>query len=251
MSHSDSILDAFRGRMATADFARADMVFSDFRVVDRDSARVLFAFDKDFGRQPTLADIQGAVARTFDGQFSVVPGTATVHANVGALSTFVTRNSETRPMADAERMMAMGSAQFLDQAIGDIWRAEESEDGAKFLRRIAKDDLSQILATRRQRLNGGGNVRAYFGEQVHASLQVLNVGDEVSFFANHQVRSGIVTAIASTEVTVKSEGRPYAVVREAISAIEKASPQTKESLRSYYSQLYPADFVNQMLQGVK
>lgn len=247
-----SILDRFGERLASPEFRRADLAIADWRILDNDSAKALFSYDNRFGN-PSMQDVMAAVARNLDGQFSAIQGSARIHEKAGAVSVVVARSTETLPATAAAGMMALGGTQFMNQEIGDIWKMETGDDGVRFMRRVSKDDIGQILAARKQRMGSASPVRAFFGEHVSASVAICNPGDEVQFWADQKLRTGIVSAVGGMAVSIKSEGQQYDVQREAVLAFVKMGPQSeqvvRDQLREQFNQYLPPEYVDTLLSG--
>lgn len=246
MSNSDRMLDALRGKLAAR--GRSDIQLADFRVIDNVSASVLLEYDPEYG-EVGVEDVGMAVARLFDGRVTAHFDTAERYPEVGAVKMMVGLVTATRRAEDADRMVTIvAGTRFMDQELQQVWQMEETPDG-KFLRRVNEDDISKILAARRQRLTS--TPRVAFNTEIRAGVSVLNPGDLVKCFAGGQTFIAEVQQLKPTTVVVKAGEKLHEITKEGVFKYEKPSEITqksiKDELRAYYSQIYPADFVNKLL----
>lgn len=131
---------------------RGDLIIADFQKLDANSAHVLMEYTPKLGR-PSGDDIERYFAKTFEGK--IVPVMASCSIKPQAISIVAKLNVPVRPFEDSEDKGKMtpiiAGMMYLDNQLGDHWEVKD-EEGKKVLSKTSKENIDQIIASRRNRM---------------------------------------------------------------------------------------------------
>lgn len=231
----ERMLRRLDARMTKAIGHRGDMFLADFRRIDEDAGHLLIGYEKTIGPVGSN-DVTAFLAREFHGALRPIMETAKQHRAEGAVSALVHRAVPTRRIEDRKSMLAVSNTHFLDQQLGDTWEVRSQADGTKYLARLSSDDISGIVAERRRRMSIKASTLT-FANTLSAGLPNVSSGDQVRFYDGGQLLEGKVTAVGTDVRIVASTGN-YTVAPEAVVEIIQASPETRDTIKSYLNEYF-------------
>jgi len=131
---------------------RGDFDVADFQRLDEVTAHILLEFSPVMGR-PRGDDIERYFAKTFESK--IVPVMSSVSIKSNCVSVIAQVNVATRPIEDSEDKSKMtpvvAGMMYLDNSLQDVWEVKDG-DGQKVLAKSTKENIEQIIATRRNRM---------------------------------------------------------------------------------------------------
>ncbi len=231
----DRMLENLDRKMSKAVGHRGDMHVADFAPIDPNAGRLLIGYDASLG--PIAgSDVTSFVARQFQGQIVPVMATARLHKSVGAVELIINRTVPTRKVEDKSEMMAIASTMFLDQELGDTWEVKSHADGTKYLARVSKDAIGDIVAERRRRMHVQAST-VTFANTLSSGVPNLTAGDTVRFYADSQLHEGKIKSVGA-EVAIQADAGMFNVAPEAVTEILQVSQQTNEEIQSYLGEYF-------------
>lgn len=229
------MLNRLNEKMAKTVGHRGDMHIADFKPVDQNGGHLLIGYEKTLGPIGSN-DVTAFVARAFNGQVVPVMATAKQYKAEGAVAVVVHRTVPTRKIEDKAGMLAVANTMFLDQQMGDTWEVKAQPDGTKYLSRVAKDSISDIVGERRRRMSVQAST-VTFGNTLSAGVPNLNNGDQVRFYSDGRLMEGKVRSVGA-EVVISSEHGSHTVSPEAVVEILQVSPETTKNVQSYLQEYF-------------
>jgi flagellar hook-associated protein FlgK len=209
---------------------RGDMHVADFKPIDQNGGHLLIGYEKSLG-PVTSQDVTAFLTRSFSGQVVPVMETAKQHRAESCVAIVVHRAIPTRKIGDSQGMVAIANTVFLDQQLGDTWEVKAQPDGTKYLARVARDNIADIVGERRRRMSVQAST-ATFGNTLSAGVPNLNTGDQVRFYEGGRLLEGKVQSVGD-EVKITTTAGGFAVSPEAVVEILQVSPETTKNVQSY------------------
>lgn len=229
------MLSRLNEKMAKTVGHRGDMHIGDFKPVDPNGGHMLIAYEKTLGPIGSN-DVTAFVARAFQGALLPIMSTAKQFKAEGAVTVMVQRTVPTRKIEDRAGMLAIANTMFLDQTMGDTWEVKGQPDGTKYLSRVSKDAITDIVAERRSRMSVNAST-VTFGNTLSAGVPNLNHGDQVRFYSDGRLHEGKVKSVGA-EVVISSEAGSHTVAPEAVVEILQVSPETTKNVQSYLQEYF-------------
>jgi flagellar hook-associated protein FlgK len=226
----DRMMRRLNAKMASTVGHRGDMYIADFKTIDQNGGHLLIGYERTIGPVGSN-DVIAFVNKTFDGQIVPVMETAKNFKAEACVSVVVHRTVPTRKIEDKDQMLALANTMFLDQALGDTWEVKAQPDGTKYLSRISKDNIHDIVQERRSRMTVQASTMT-FGTALSAGVPNLNKGDTVKFYDSGKLLEGKVTSVGA-EVKIQSTAGSFTVMPEAVVEILQVSPETTNTIKSY------------------
>jgi hypothetical protein len=157
--------------------------------------------------------------------------------------------SVTQPIDRALKMARLGPTQYMEPGTKAIWEVRDDGSGTKFLARVAKENLDELLAEKRalQRTAGA----PAFSTLKEAGSLVLDLGDRVRFHWQGLTREGTVRRRDNQgRWVVESAAENYAVPENAISDVLIKDPGTVQDYHKRVIDYYrdygmPEDWIAQ------
>jgi len=253
-NNDNSLFSKLRSRMASQIGHRGDMHLSDYKISTANTAKILLAYDGDLGNI-TGDDIRSWVNKSFGGKLTPLMSTARVHQEDGAVSLFVEKYAQKRPLGDAEEegMIRVASNRMIDK-FAEVWEVREADSGERYLARLVKDDIEELLKERRARMLVKER-SASFASLRTAGVVHLYSGDRVRYYDGRRVGKGEVMSVMPQAVKIKADtGMMVDVDSEAVLDILARSPQhqemKREREREYYERAFgDAEYANKLTKG--
>lgn len=255
MSISDRILDKLGQRTADIGY-RTDISIADTRAHSDSSASMLLTYNKNIG-EVTSEHIAKYFVNRFEGKLVPVIATAKVYPKLGAVSVMAELISKKRPFEDSEKMMAVGSAMFIDTVLDETYEVKSTPNGTKFLAKVCADNIHSIVAERNKRMAITASRYISFDDiDAVTGMAVLDDGDKIKFYYMGKVQKGEIVAVSGDKVTIKSDTgetikTEKSAVIDIISKSQKALSEDKAAELEFYTKMYgDSDFAKQLL-GLK
>jgi len=229
------MLDNLNLKMAQTVGHRGDMHVADFKSIDQNGGHLLIGYERSLG-PITSQDVTAFVSRAFSGQLVPVMQTAKQYKAEGCVAVVVHRTVPTRKIEDKNNMLAVANTMFLDQQMGDTWEVKAQPDGTKYLARISKDNIADIVGERRRRMSVHAST-VTFGNTLSAGVPNLNSGDQVRFYDSGQLLEGRVQSVGD-EVKIIAASGTFSVAPEAVVEILQVSPETLKNIQSHLQEYF-------------
>lgn len=215
---------------------RTDLYLADWKRLNKTSAHVLFGYNKACGLLKSQDLIKYALA-SFNGKLELDEKTFKIYPE-GAVSCLATIKREAKAM-DSKGMRCVAETMYIDEKLKDIWEVQSNEEG-KFLARVEKEDISNILAERKKRMFTKADINF---KVIASGTYGAEVGDCVEFYFGGKSHKGLIKSLEDSQYKIKSDaGQEFCVDKEAILKIVEVNKKTKEEikkeLQGYYSKLY-------------
>lgn len=225
---------------------RADLYISDVQPLDRDSCYVLLNYATGLP-SPTTANVVDFVARQFGGKVRPVLETARDYSDHSAVLLMLAKYQPTRPIDDVAGMhTVVAGARYLDVEMKATWDVAVTPEGTKYLRRVSDDDVSRMVADRRQRMAVAGVAELTVAKALGGGASRADVGDVVrcywqgSIYSDCEVKS--VQAQNRLSVKIPNVGT-VTIAREAVCEVQAISKQRAGQIKSknaeYYKKAFP------------
>ena len=246
---SSKIFDRYRDKLSKID-SRTDIYLSDWKRLNKISAHVLFGYDKSCGLLKADELIKYALS-SFNGKLELDEKTIKIYPE-GCVSVIAKIKAMTKPIGEAKSMKCtVAETMYLDEKLKDIWEVQSNEEG-KYLARIEKDDIANILAERKKRMFT--TTASLNFEEVTAGTFAAEVGDKIEFYFDDKVHKGEVKNIDENGLKVKCEtGKDYCIDKEAVLKIVDVAPKTKENIKkeleTYYSKMFGKELGKEIVKG--
>jgi flagellar hook-associated protein FlgK len=231
----DRMMQKLDMKMSATVGHRGDMHIGDFKVVDQNGGHLLIGYEKSLGPVGSN-DVIAFVNKTFDGKLVPIMETAKQYRAEGAVAVMLHKTTPTRKIEDKDQMLCIANTMFLDQALGDTWEVKAQPDGTKYLARLSKDNIGDIVSERRRRMSVQAST-VTFGTALSAGVPNLNKGDTVKFYDGGKLFEGKVTGVGA-DVKISSSAGSFTVMPEAVVEILQVSPETTETIKSYLGQYF-------------
>lgn len=238
---------------------RADLFISDVQSLDRDSCYALINYAEGLPA-PTTANVIEFVGHQFNGSVRPVLETARNFADHNAVLVMLAKYQPTRKIDDvAEMHTIIAGARYLDVSMRDTWDVAVTPEGVKYLRRCNDDDVSKMVAERRQRMNvTAGVAELTVAKAVGSGVSTASEGDTVrlywqgSIFSDCEVKS--VHKDNRLSVKIPHVGS-VTVDRHAIVEVQAISKgkaaELKSKLKSYWKDALPdAGYAKQLTDSL-
>ena len=237
--------------------SRQDLEMHDARVLESGRAvRVLAVYSPVFG-PPTAHDVQKWVEsrmQEYGGQVSARADTIALYPERNFLTFILETKTVRAPISASTGMIKAGVDQYLDNA-NTLWEVVKAEKGPSFLVRKDGVSIERMLEIRKQALRGNTSSRKNVMlanldsmPAVGGGYATAEVGDVVDFYSGSTIYRGKIVSVGKTGVKIKplSGGKDaYTVDPQAIMAIidksEASSKQLDDTIRRYYSNIYPGN----------
>lgn len=221
---------------------RGDLDIADFQKLDAVTAHLLVEFEPRIGK-PKADDVERYFHKMFEGK--VLPVMSSMSIKPGCVSILAQLNVPTRPMEDSSDKSKMtpvvAGMMYLDNQLGDVWQVKDTEDGNKVLARETKENIDQIIASRRNRMFVTKSSSVSLAS-VATAKSLLTAGCVVK--AWHQGKLQNLEILASVEggFKVKTEaGKETVVAKEGIIDLQQMAadaPKEDAALIKYFSEAY-------------
>ena len=234
---------------------RGDLVIADFQKLDNNSAHILMEYTNKLGR-PSGDDIERYFAKTFEGK--IVPIMASCSIKPQAVSIVAKLNVPVRDFEESQDKSKMtpviAGMMYLDNQLGDHWEVKE-EDGKKILSKTSKENIDQIIATRRNRM--------FITKTPSVSLasladvkEMLGKGDIVKAYHKGNVIMAEITDRLKNGFKVKTEaGKEMAIAKEQVLDLMKQQYEDMKDesakLVKYFQEAYGDKSYAQQLVKMK
>jgi len=231
------------------DHNRPDLYLADYQRISTDTYRVLVGWASGLER-PALPALENFVTTKFP-QVALNHTTLKWHAAERVAEVVVGWIMPTRRLQDSKNMAKVGPCRFLEAGSNFVWEVREGEDGEKHLVRKTEDDLGELL---KQRAKASANrTTPSFGRMANAGAPDVVKGDTVMYLSDGVVRQGKVQAVRQNEVVIRYGRKVEAVQTTNVTEVVTKDPATvqdyRERVRKYWSQIFPADYLNRWLSA--
>ncbi len=243
LNRMHSALDA---RLQEVSGERADLYISDVLPLDPSTCYAMINYGA--GLPPvTTANLVDFIGRSFDGKVRPVLETAKHYPDHNAVAVMLATYQPTRPLSDCATMHAVvAGARYLDVEMRDTWDVAVNPEGVKFLRRTADDDVSKMVADRKQRIAQAGVKQFALANALGAGVTMADTGDTIRCYWQGSVYSDCtvknVLDAGRLTVQIPSVGN-VTVAREAVVEIQASAKknmgQMKSKLAEYYKKALP------------
>jgi hypothetical protein len=220
---------------------RGDISIADFQKLSETTAHVLLEFQPVMGK-PRPDDIERYFAKTFEGK--ITPIHCSIKKN--AISVVAELNTPKRPIEDStdptKMVPVIAGLMYIDTEFQEPWEVKEAE-GKKVLAKTSKDNIEQIIATRRNRLfvTKTPNISLASLAMVKDHLQP---GDTVKAFHKGEIVSFEIKALLDHgfKGVVSGSDKEVVIAKEAAldvmqQALDKA-PNEAAKIAKYFEEAY-------------
>lgn len=231
---SKALSEKMARRVAETKSGRFDFYLSDWEVIGDHEAKILVGYKRDFG-VPRPGQLDEWAINSFNGKLRVAMESLRNYPQLEAVSAIVVRNFHTLPFDYSEGMIPVSAAADGTERFQDddsrIWEALQSDDGGKFLVRIARDDIASILAERQRKIRGASfSHKRPRLSQITAGISAPEIGDQIVFLERGIKQFGQVTHVGETVVHVHANGEDLVVPNGSVIAVQaKSAASDKES----------------------
>lgn len=220
---------------------RGDLDIADFQKLDAISAHLLVEFSPKIGK-PSADDIERYFAKNFEGRILPVMGTASIKP--GCVSIIAQLNIPVREFEDSLDKTKMtpivAGMMYLDNQLNDVWQVKD-QDGKKVLAKEAKENIEQIIATRRNRMFVTESSSVSLAS-VATARALLPMGSKVKAWYQGKMQTVELVAAVSGGFKVKNEaGKEFVMAKEGIVDLQQmadAGPNEDAKLAKYYAEAY-------------
>lgn len=225
---------------------RTDMYLADHLPISSDTAKILIGYNNQLGNL-TKKDVEEFILASFDGKLTPDSTTIRGYTKNGAVSIIVSRYTASLPIDEKKSMIALSHNLYVDQKIQDTWEVRSNESG-KYLSRVAKDDIDEIVKQRRKIMNV--QARTVTFSNVGSSVNNVSEGSNITFYYGGTTHVGIVAHVDGEQVIAKSDGKTYKFNSVAIVRVNELSEsdrtKVKNKLKDYFSQVYGPKYAAEM-----
>lgn len=225
---------------------RADLFISDVQPLDKDSCFALINYAQGL-QAPTTAQVVEFIGNQFGGKVRPVLETARSFVDHNSVLVMLAKYQPTRKIEEVSAMHTIiAGARYLDVEMKDTWDVATTPEGTKYLRRVNDDDVSKMVAERKQRMAVAGVAELTVAKAVGSGVSTADTGDIVrcyyqgSVYADCEVKS--VTGGNRLTVKIPNVG-VVTVAREAIVEVQAISKgkagKMKSKLSEYYKKALP------------
>ncbi len=238
------MLDRLSEKMETNVGYRGDIHIADYRPLSKRAGVLLVGYSSGL---PSINsdDLSKFILRTFDGKAIPDMVTAKLHKLDNAVSVVIKQYQPTKKLEAKKQMVTLASTMFLDTDLGETWEQKE-KDGVKFLARLEKEQLDDIVSARRDRMQvkASNLTLASIGSGVPVSFRE---GDSITYYKDGCRREGQILGIYDSGIKVQAkEGRVHAITVDEILDVNDVSPTEKKKLdknmRDYYQTIFGEDY---------
>lgn len=255
MNISDRILDRLGKKTANIGY-RTDISVTDMRTHTNTTASMLLTFN------PAIGDVTGDqlsdyFINRFSGKIAPVIATAKHYPKYNAISVVAELVTKKRPFEDKEKMMAVGSACFIDTNLNETYEVKSTTEGTKYLAKLMADDIHSIVTERNKRMAVVASKNISFDDvDAVTGVAIIDVGDKVKIYDGSKLTEGEITRVADRRVSVKTKsGESVTTDKGAIvEIICKAPTAIKEDQKmqlEYYTKMYGDEKFAKQLLGLK
>ncbi len=244
------MLDRLSEKMETEIGHRGDMFVADYRPINKRAGVLLVGYSSGLPHV-TTDDIKKYVITEFEGKLIPDLATAKLHKESAAVSLVVKQHQRTKKLEAKNDMVAVASTMFLDTEMNDTWEIKD-KDGAKFLARLEKEDLDNIIQARRDRMQiKSSNI--CLASVSGGTPITLREGDVISYYRDDRKDEGVVLGVYANGIKVKTGGRVHAINIDEVLEVKEVSPSEKKKLdtniREYFSTIYGDDYAKLLTPG--
>lgn len=222
---------------------RGDMYIADYQPITKKAGKLLIGYAKHLGIISSN-DIRAFVIREFEGKALPDLSTARVHKMEGAISLVVKMFQPTKKLEAKEKMLAVAATMFLDQELGDTWEVKD-KDGAKFLAKVTKEDLNDIVKARRQRMQIKSSPISLASVDGGIPAELHN-GDKVSYYYDNERQTGVILNVAEADVKIKNGDKVHTVAKNSVLEVNEISPDESKKLDTqlyeYFRTIYGDEY---------
>lgn len=239
MSISDKLFEKYNRKAAEIGY-RTDLYISDIRKHSISTASMLLTYNPNIG-ELSGEDIGNYFRRHYNCKVSPILATAKSH-KPGVLSVIAEVVTKKRPYHDSQKMMAVGSAAFIDTSLDETYTVKKTNNGTKYLAKVSQDDIASIIAERNKRMAVSASSNITFDE-VTAGVAIVDKGDKVKVFYDDKILIGTITDVIGSKVNIKTDGMgKITTEKTAILEMLKKSPAAvkkyKDSEIEFYTKMY-------------
>lgn len=241
-------------RLSETHGERADIYVADVQPLDKDSCYALLSYANGLPA-PTTANVVDFVGRQFGGKVRPVLETARNFVDHNAVLIMLAKYQPSRPIEDTAGMHTIiAGARYLDVELKATWDVAVTPEGTKYLRRVSDDDVSSMVAERKQRMAVAGVAELTVAKALGGGASSADTGDVVRCYWQGSVYSDceIKSVQGGNRLSVKIPNvGTVTVAREAVIEVQAISKQKagqmKSKLADYYRQAMPEkDYANQL-----
>lgn len=233
---------------------RGDLDIADFQKLDAISAHLLIEFSPKIGK-PSADDIERYLAKNFEGR--IVPMMSTASIKPTCVSIVAQLNIPTRQFEDSQDQTKMtpiiAGMMYLDNQLQDVWQVQD-QDGKKVLAKSAKENIEQIIATRRNRMFVTESSSVSLAS-VATARALLPMGSKVKAWHHGKMQTVELVAAVTGGFKVKDEaGKEFIVAKEGVVDLQQmadAGPNEDAKLAKYYAEAYGDKKYSQLLVKTK
>jgi hypothetical protein len=254
MSVSDRILDKLIKKNAGIGF-RTDIAVADLRPLNNSTAAVLLSYNRNVA-EISSEQIGQYFINNFSGRIAPVMATAKNFPKQSAISIIAELVDKKRPYEDKEKMMAVGSAMFIDTVLNETYEVKSTPTGTKFLAKVCADNIHNIVAERNKRMaiTASNNV-SFESINTVTGFAILDDGDKIKFYHMGEIKKGEIIAVGD-KITIKSDTgetikTEKSAVIDVISKSQKALNEGKTAELEFYTKMYGDENFAKQLLGIK
>lgn len=246
------MMKRFKERRAAAGGPRGDLYLSEIKPMGSNhAARIMVGYHAD-AQEPSLAEVEDFVIKSFSGKVIPLPRSAARHPDVNGFSLQVQAFVPRRPIADAEKMTRVTGSMYTD-AENVFWEVSTGEDGTTFLARKQEASLVDLLNMKKA---SASHKNASF-DRTKVSAAVVYPGDVVKGYTNDgQLYVGSVISLQGEEMRVQPrQGNEIKASLLRVISVEQRTAELDNAMKSklveYYTKAYgDADYARKLVEGM-
>jgi hypothetical protein len=249
---SSKLLDRLKGKMNERVGHRGDLYLADWQQISKTAANVLIGYVRELGK-PSSDDLHKFIIKNFDAKLVPQMRSARVYDNQGAITMVMEIYRPTRKESDTGAMIRLADTMFQDD-MGTVWEAKSHDDGTRYLARIQSDNIDELLAERKNRMQIK-SAGVTFSRLRTAGRTSLNVGDRIKLYYEGRIKEGVVKALQGEMVTCECPDLGQLDInKDAVIEVTQKSPAAEakedEYLKQYYTKAYGfPDYAEQLVKG--
>jgi len=251
MDHSEKLQARLAEKLNNRLGYRGDLHIADYQTISANIAKVLLAFSTNLGN-PTGDDLRSFFLKNFDGKLAPRMETAKVHSSEGAISVVAEKHVLKRQIEDKDQMVQIvANTRYLDSQMNETWEVKSGSDGQKFLVRVAADNVGDMLAERRKRMQVQARNMS-IASIMSAGHNLIEVGAIVKVMIDNQVVSGAeVTQVLAEEYKIKTATGAFSIPKEAILEVQqvsaKSDAKTDKNVEEYFATVFGKDYAERLV----
>lgn len=224
---------------------RPDLYLADNQKIATDTCRILIGWGQH-AEIPATTAIENWITGSFNGMVRMDHRTLRFYPEQRAVEVVASWTTQTQPIEAAQKMARITPTRYLEAGTKQTWEVREDSDGQRYLARLAKDNLDELLAERRNLVKGGRSA-SFATIKREAGMIDLSEGDEIKFYDKGQLKAGRVVSITGEGITVKSGEQTVRVAEPAITEIVTKDPKTvgdyRDKVMEYWSRVLPKEYI--------